>query len=501
MSKILDKLRKSILNSFFYNLIQSLSGWAIKATLFTPNIYTTYKPQGESVTKTKLFRVVNWFSKLLDKLLDKFQKKFYQSILVTNGLRIHEWLKGSYIYSIIIQFNLVYLLILYVFLDRFIRSYVGGISSVWDELLIIIFIGCIIIRRIFINKKYVFTSIDIPLLSFILIYMSVTFVYSPEIGIGIEGLRAVTQYMIWYFLIVQLLDSETVLERVLFLVVISVGILGAHGTYQYLTGAEMLGNWVDSSETLETRAYSIAGGPNALGSLMVLNIPVGFGMFLTEKDILKKLLYLVATLFMGLGLIFTFSRGAWFAAFIGIIVMFLFIAKKMIISIATLLMAVVMSVNSIWNRIYHMFTKEYISKASTGGRLYRWNYAFEQWSESKMFGLGVGRFGGAVATNHGLSPFYMDNYYLKTLTEAGVVGLAAYAMLLLSTLWNMFVYIRGTLDKRYRIIMIGIFSGAVGLLVHNGVENIFESPFSLVYFWTYIGILVAMNKIDKRRAR
>lgn len=497
MTKLLEGLRTQILNSFIYTFIVSFCKWASGAYFFTPNVYKGYKVRHEMAQNMLFVKLSKSLSDGVEKLIKPIRLAFFDSVIITFISKIDVWLQHSFFYKLVRQFNVVYLLILYVYVDKFIRAYVGGIASIWDELLMIVFLGIIILRRVFLNKRYVINNIDLSIISFVFIYTSIMFIYAPDLSIGIEGLRAVVQYMFWYFLIVQVLDTKELLERVLFLSIVSVGLLGIHGTYQYFTGAEMLGNWVDSTESISTRAYSIVGGPNTLGSLLVLFIPIGFGSFLVEQDIIKKIIYIVMTVGMGLGLIFTFSRGAWLAAFLAILIFMIFIAKRMIIAITALLLAVVLSIDTLWNRIYNMFTKDYIAKASEGGRLYRWSYALEQWSDRKLFGLGVGRFGGAVATNHNLTPFYMDNYYLKTLTESGLVGFSAYILLQLSTLYNCFSCIRATVNERYRIIMFSIFSGLIGLLIHNGVENIFESPFSVVYYWTMVGVLVAMYKIDK----
>lgn len=498
-TKVMNQVRELIVNSFIYSLIAIIAVWASKAYFFTVKVYKGHHFKEEYVYKTEVYHVLNRISDWLERKLYKpFREAFFRSYIIQMIIQGSKWVNESFVYKTLAKFNLVYLLIFYVYVDRIVRSYVPSLASIWDELLLVVFIGWIIVRRVLFKKRFVFTNIDIILISFIFIYTSIMFIYSPDLQVGIEGLRAVVQYMFWFFMATQYIDKEDILENVLFLCVLGIALMGLHGTYQYFTGAEMLGNWVDSSETIETRAYSIAGGPNALASILVLGIPIAFSMFITEKDILKKIVYLVATAFMGLGLIFTFSRGGWLAAFLAVVIFFMFIARRMIVSLTTLLLAAVVVVEALWLRIYALFTKEYISKASDGGRIYRWTTALESWSETKTFGLGVGRFGGAVATNHGLSPFYMDNYYLKTLTESGIVGLGAYVILQISTVWNMFFYIRGTQNERYRIIMLGIFAGLIGVLIHNGVENIFESPFSVVYYWTLVGVLVSMYKIDKK---
>lgn len=500
-SSIILSFRQKILDSFFYKSIVALCVWASSAFFFRPKVYETYQKRQEYIYNTWVYHMLAKMSQLLEKLIKPLREAFFASFFYGILNKCYVYCKESIIVKMVSEFNLVYLLIFYVYVDKVVRSFAGALAGTWDELLMIVFVVWLLARRILFNKRYVFTNIDIPLAVFIMIYTSIMFIYSPDLGIGVEGLRAVVQYMFWFFMVVQLIDNEKTLERVLFLFPISIGLLGLHGTYQYITGAEMLGNWVDSTETIATRAYSIIGGPNALASVLVLNIPIALGLFVAEKDILKRLVYIVACLFMGTGLIFTFSRAAWVAAFIAVIIFFLFIAKTMIIPITTVLIGMVVMIETLWARISMLFTTEYYAKASDGGRIYRWSYAIEKWSDTKLFGLGVGRFGGAVATNHNLSPFYMDNYYLKTMTESGIAGVTSFILLQLTTVYQLFMYIRGTRDRRYRIIMASIFAGLIGVLLHNSVENIFESPFIVVYFWTYVGVLVTMYKIDRKRVQ
>ena len=494
----MNSLRKKIYESYFYTFILAVCDWALASIFFRPTQYHGHKSKKETVYNSWYVRIMASIGYGFDKIAKPFQKAFYNSYFYEIFKVIIRFGQESFIWKMVREFNLVYLLVLYIYIDKLTRTYFGGIASIWDELLMLVFIGWIFVRRTLGNKRYRFSDIDLPLLSFIGIYLSIMFIYSPELNVGIEGLRAVVQYMFWFFLVLQLLDSQTIIQRVIQLLVVSTGLLGLHGTYQYLTGAEMLGNWVDSSETITTRAYSIVGGPNALASVLVLGIPIAIGLFIAEKDILKKILFLFSALFMGTGLIFTFSRGAWIATFLAVVLLFIFIGKRLLIPIITVLLAVVLLVDNVWNRISMLFTKEYVSKASEGGRIYRWTTGIAEWSESKIFGLGIGRYGGAVATNHGLAPFYMDNYYLKTLTESGLVGLISFVLLQIYTMIQCFSYIRGMKNSYNRVVSLSIFAGMTGVLMHNGVENIFESPFMVSFFWMCAAIIVATFKVEQR---
>lgn len=495
----MNLLRKSIYNSFIYQWILILINWATKSVFFKAKVYQTFKPKKERYQDLFIYRVIIFLSERIERLYIPIRRAYSESIIISGLNRMKVYLsKRSVILSAVFEFHPVYLLVFYIYVDRLIRTVVPGISGVWDELFMVFVILWLVFLRVVKNKRHIFSTIHLPLLFFMGIYMGIMFYDSPELDVAIEGYRAVAQYMIWFFLVLQLVDKEKVLDRVLFFLVLGISGLGAHGTYQYLTGAEMTGNWIDSSETITTRAFSIAGNPNALASLLVIGFPLALSLFVVEKDILKRLLLILMMLFMGTGLILTFTRGAWVAAFISVLIFFLFVGKRLLIPIVTFMVSIVLIFDGLWSRISMLFSNEYIGKASEGGRIYRWTTGIQEWSKSKMFGLGIGRYGGAVATNHKLAPFYMDNYYLKTLTESGVVGLGAFLLLLIITLVQLFGYMKATVNPRYRIIMYGMYSSLLGVLIHNGVENIFEVPFMVTYFWSFVAMIVAMYKLDSQ---
>lgn len=151
---------------------------------------------------------------------------------------------------------------------------------------------------------------------------------SPDFTIAIEGLRAVVQYMLWYFIVVQLVDTTKGVIYIYWVLTTIGGLMGLHGCYQYVTGVEMLGNWTDSAESISTRVYSIVGSPNILGSIFVLFIPLGMALVTSDKNLLRKIIAACMTLAMCGGLLFTFSRGAWAAAAVGVCIYIFFIRIK-----------------------------------------------------------------------------------------------------------------------------------------------------------------------------
>lgn len=494
----MNTLRNKIYESALYNAIVALCQFATKSFFLKPQMDMAIHEKKEIFKHTAIHTFLVWLGKVLEKLFIPIRTAWNKSILVGlfNSIRVH-LMSNSVVGKFVKEINIIYLMPLFVYLDFFIRGYLPSFASLWDELFYVFMVMWIIVRRIIGNKRYVFTSLDLPIIFFAGVYLILLLINSPELDVAVEGYRAVVQYIFWFFIVVQLVDTKKIAYRMIWLFIIGIGLLGLHGMYQYFTGAEMLGNWVDAGESISTRAYSIIKSPNAFASLLVLNIPIAFSMFVAEKDILKRLVALFCTLSMGLGLLFTFTRAAWMFCFLSILVFLFFVGKRMIIPISSICIAAAINVNAIWSRISYLFTPEYKSKSARGGRTFRYATGLSEWAESKVVGLGIGRYGGAVATNHKLSPFYMDNYYLKTLTESGIVGLSAFVILLMITLRQIYLSIKNTITKESRILMYGMFTGVLAVLGHNFVENIFETPFMVTYFWTIVALILAMNRLDK----
>ena len=149
----------------------------------------------------------------------------------------------------------------------------------------------------------------------------------------------------------------------------------------------------------------------------------------------------------------------------------------------------ILSGGTMSQRLLFMLSPTYMAKSSKGGRLYRWSIGIDKWKRNKFLGLGLGRFGGAVAMNNQLSPFYLDNYYLKTLTEMGIYGILGLAFVIITFIIFSAKIIKGQGDCKKKTLAIGLFSGATGVLAQNFVENIFEVPAMAIYVWIVMALI------------
>ena len=145
--------------------------------------------------------------------------------------------------------KVTYFVGLYAILDFIMRKVINSafLAGYWDELFLIF---CFILwfYKWFIYRKqrpYKWTPMDFPIMIFFGISIFLLLANSPDMRIGIEGLRAVIQYIFWYFVVIQLLKSTNAAKRFIYILVLTGGALGLHGVYQYITDVPNPPSWQD----------------------------------------------------------------------------------------------------------------------------------------------------------------------------------------------------------------------------------------------------------------
>ena len=390
----------------------------------------------------------------------------------------------------------------YAVIDWVLRLVAEALAGAWDELYLVVLILIWIYKWISARNGETIkvTSMDLPIIIFIGVMLFALIINSTDYSISLEGFRAIVQYILWYFVVLQLVNGEKSARKVTMVFVIVTGIMALHGVFQYIVGVEMPAGWVDQNEAgVRTRVFSILTSPNVFGSLLTLATPMSISMCLSSKKKGGKFIFGFLALMMAASLVFT----------IGIYI--LLKDKRLIIPGIVLAVLVVALVPSVGNRIGYMLSPEYIESSLRGGRLVRWLTGLRILEFYPWLGVGLGQFGGAVAMNHQTSflvdlsvvkTFYMDNYYLKTAVESGIVGFSAFVMLMYSVIINSFRTLRSPLTKEGKELATGIMAGLCGVITHNWVENVFETPLMASVFWIFVGVIMAMwyssNKAENK---
>lgn len=399
---------------------------------------------------------------------------------------------------------LVFVLAAYGIIDVVFRKLNATLGSVWDEMFLIVLVLMCLFKWTADRKDYRLKTspVDMPLLMFIGVMLFCLIFNSHDFAVSVEGFRAIVQYMLWYFVVIQLIKGEDSAKAITAFFVVTVAALAVYGVYQYAVGVEMPAGWTDHNEaSLRTRVFAIFTSPNVFGSLLTLAAPMSVSMMLISKSRAAKAAFGVMTLFIAASLAFTFSRGAWIGFIVAVGVYVLVKDKRLIIPCVVAAVLIAVLVPSISGRIGYMLSPEYIESSLRGGRLVRWMTGLKIFADYPVLGIGLGQFGGAVAMNNNISvivdnqvteAFYMDNYMLKTAVESGLVGFTAFMALMYSVFINGLRTVRTAATDVSKELATGILAGLCGVIVHNFVENIFEVPMMTSLFWTFTAVLMSI---------
>lgn len=456
-------------------------------------------------------------ARILKPVGKSLENSVFHKMLLAIGRGYSKITKGSIVFKYINMLNLrqwgLLAFAMYLPIDVVLRTKVGVavISSLWEEAFIAAAIIFIAYRKLTGESRAIGreTSLEAYIILFMAIglFLMTTAPDHPEVALA--GYRAVVTYIIWFFLIIRLIEDEKDF-KVLFYGIMAVGIfMGLHGVYQFIVKVPIPASWVTSTEMgVRTRVFSITGSPNILGTFMVMTAPLAAAMIYHSKKLISKLIFLALTGAMCLCLLFTFSRGAWVGIVVAVSIFAIFVDKRLFGLMGAAMAGVLVFVPSITSRLTFLFTSEYAEASAVGGRSLRWETGRLLLLErNPWIGFGLGRFGGAVAMNNKILEeteefkyFYMDNYYLKTMVEMGYIGIIFYLLMLGALLvWGFrAVYNSGT----YKAPAAGILAGLCGVLVHCYFENIFEETYMMAYFWGLAAVLIYLGFFrDPRRLR
>ncbi len=444
-----------------------------------------------------------WNNSLLGKFCHSITRALRKS-------RLLGWLFCDGVHGVLIFAVGVYVLIDYLLRDIL---QVPVISSVWDELLLLFALFWLVWQRL--GRKNPIEArtnpLDIPVLLFLSVGFFLMCIVSPYAHIQLDGYRATMQYLLWFFVITRLLESDRDFMR-LYLALCGLALaIALHGIYQYIIDVPMPEKWVAQAETaVRTRVYSIFGSPNIMGDFMVLFVPMTVALaYHTDKKPLQLLAWLSAII-LCVACLFTMSRGAWVAMAAAIVLFILFVDRKLF----WLLLAgcvVLVFIPFVRTRIGFLFTEDFVAANTNGGRAGRWENGLALLdTANRLTGLGLGMFGGAVAMQNqvldGVEYFYLDNYYLKIFVEMGWLGIGSFLFMLFAmlsasvrTLRRTFVQAKSEPRPVYPLCA-GMLCGLIGVLIHCFFENIFEEPYMMVYFWVIAAMIVWCGFLRKPTA-
>ncbi|MFC4769484.1 O-antigen ligase family protein [Effusibacillus consociatus] len=379
----------------------------------------------------------------------------------------------------------------------FLLRKVPFLGSVWDDL-ILVGLAALALGRYLAGDRFEQLPYHRILTGFILLGIAYLAIGLSTFTIDLEGFRAIYTYSFYAFILPFLIDKDLAGKLIRYSLYAGL-IIGLHGVYQYITKAPMPPGWVDATETVRTRAYSIFGSPNIMGSYMIMMFPMAAGMAWASRSTKERLFFGFVAFITLAALLFTFTRGAWLALFVALTVTAALFNRRLLILILIGAVAALL-IPQIQDRIFNLFDPLYWQKAARDGRIARWLTAYDAMRYNPFFGAGMGHFGGAVAARH-FDIRYVDNYYMKTLAEMGLLGLSVMLALFGTVIRNLYTRIFKPLQARQEWpLLLGMFTSVLAVLVQNAVENVFEVPAMNFLFWFIVSLTVILTGSSEKEA-
>lgn len=295
--------------------------------------------------------------------------------------RFWRWLQNSAIVRLLFGHStrrlLVVMFALYLPIDWALREFspVAALATAWDELFLAFGFAYAVFQRMLApeDEKPRVTPLDTLILAFCGLGVLLTVMTAEDgLRIGISGLRAVVQYMLWFFVLTRIMRDDGDVNAFV-AAFVGIGILTAlHGIAQYVLGVEIPEHWVSQAEVgVRSRAFSIFGSPNIMGSFMVMSAPLCASYAYRAKSTGRRALAWIGVLVIALACLVTFSRGAWLG-FAVMVAAFAWLRDKRLFALVALALGFAVMVPDVVNRITFLFTDEFKHASQFGGRAGRW---------------------------------------------------------------------------------------------------------------------------------
>ncbi len=364
--------------------------------------------------------------------------------------------------------------------------------------------------------------------------------YSPSIWV--LGMRQTLRFVLVFFLVLNMRYDTAVVKRCLQIGLAVLLFEAGLGVLQYVTRGA-LDPFLFASDTVSvggrallggeeqfwqagTRVFGTLGRYDRLGSILALGIVLFTPYFLKYR---KSQIWVWASLvLLGLGLLLTRSRASWIAAFVGVVIIGVWILKDawvkrwaLVLIAGVLLYTGVSAALGQGTQVVDQASQTLSERILEAVSMRSWRESYEGYGRiffiintpihvahyAPLFGVGPGNFGGGVASALVNTAAYeklklpfgiqnqfgqIDNSWFSILGEMGFVGLLVWFGLFVSLAkYAFFVYKKGS---ELSLLALGVCGATVGVMIMGFFGPYFEFRSLMFYFWLAVGLIFLDSK-------
>lgn len=309
--------------------------------------------------------------------------------------------------------------------------------------------------------------------------------------------------MFGYFLTANLMRTERWLKRCVWALIVSGTVVAIVGILQYLFAMPQMNAWLDTSYfyDIEGRAVSVFDNPNVLASYLVLILPFTLLGMVQAKKRKEKLLYHISVLSVLVCLVLTWSRGAWLAVLVSVLIFALMYSKKTVRFLVFLCGCIPFLTFLLPQSITRRFMSiGDLTDSSSMYRLYTWKGSLRSIREYFMGGVGYGNaayneiypqfaYAGIEAAEH------THSLFLQILFGMGIGGLLIFCTVLFLSAQMNLEYFKNCKKSESRFMVLACICAIAASLVMGIFDFVWYNYRVFFLFWVILALGCACVRV------
>jgi O-antigen ligase len=309
-----------------------------------------------------------------------------------------------------------------------------------------------------------------------------TFFVSDDRWITLREWFRLAMPIMFYLLILSSFRTREELQKLRKALIFSAFIPLALGLYQILNG--------EPDAIGFNRVYGTFAHPNGFACYLVVLMPLVALSYIRSWKVDQKVLYLGTFGLMFLSLIFTFTRVAWIAFVVSMMILGWSKYRRFFFRLALVFLILVLLLPSLG----HMVTRRIQPDGSFYGRFSFNQFSLFIFSQKPILGHGFGTYTALSTSAFGekgerygrVVGVAAHNDYLRTLAETGVVGLVSLLILFLAV-FRMGRRLRRSGDGELKLEALMLLAVLVSILVYGITDS--GLSYAGIFLWTLIALV------------
>ncbi len=426
------------------------------------------------------------------------------------------------------MFNWFLLLVAYIPIQIALNPGTGFDLASLRIFILLLFIVCL--KKIWQQRSQIYNLQSISLFLF-LILAFVSLIQAENFTWGLRKIIFFISIFPLYFLSLVLIDNWLKVKKVIGILAKGAGLIALIGLFQFLSsfvfglenvyrfwainilpifsgfnlGTMILAypSWlVNIGGQTIMRAFSLFSDPHMFSFYLGLTLPLVVGLKGVRSPTPKLLgVGLLTPLLIFFALLLTFTRGAYLAIIITLLVLSFLVwyylkDKRIALLLCLPLLIFILPITPVSDRFYSSFD---LNEGSNVGRLEMWQRAGEAGLNNLWLGVGLGNYSLKVEPELDYrNPATAHNFYLDIFSEMGVFALVVWLVFVLETIRQLFLKLKEpNIRQEEKYASLGLIGSLVYFLSHSFFETAVYQPSLLALLMVILAISSKIIYVSK----